>query len=59
MSWEEALTELQDNAGTQFDPEVISALTKVLMELEPRLGPAAEIRALLSATGAPSARATS
>jgi HD-GYP domain-containing protein (c-di-GMP phosphodiesterase class II) len=59
MSWEEALNELQDNAGTQFDPEVISALTKVLMELEPRLGPAAEIRALLSATGAPSARATS
>jgi len=59
MSWDEALDELRSNAGTQFDPRVVAALTEVIGRIEPILAPEAQIRAVLSAASPTSARATS
>jgi HD-GYP domain-containing protein (c-di-GMP phosphodiesterase class II) len=49
MSWLDAVEELRSNAGTQFDPRVIDAVTAVLPEFKPEVGAAAQIRSLLSA----------
>jgi HD-GYP domain-containing protein (c-di-GMP phosphodiesterase class II) len=46
---EEAIRELLANAGTQFDPTVVVALTKVVEEGEPVLAPVDEVRAVLAA----------
>jgi HD-GYP domain-containing protein (c-di-GMP phosphodiesterase class II) len=39
MSHAEACKELEDNAGTQFDPEVIEAFLAVLDRREPAVVP--------------------
>jgi HD-GYP domain-containing protein (c-di-GMP phosphodiesterase class II) len=48
MSREDALGELAANAGTQFDPEVVVALTKVVQQGEPETRSVDEMRALLA-----------
>jgi HD-GYP domain-containing protein (c-di-GMP phosphodiesterase class II) len=50
MSREAALTELRTNAGTQFDPRIVSALINVIEQSEPEISasPADEIRAVLA-----------
>ena len=53
MSREDALEELARNAGTQFDPSVVAALTAVIEEGEPAVATADEIRAILSQSAAP------
>jgi HD-GYP domain-containing protein (c-di-GMP phosphodiesterase class II) len=58
MSKEAALMELHENAGTQFDPVVVEALTSVVGQIQPAMPAQAEIRALLSAASATHARAT-
>jgi len=47
---EEAVQELRDNAGTQFDPIVVAALIDVIEEGEPVGASADEIRAVLART---------
>jgi HD-GYP domain-containing protein (c-di-GMP phosphodiesterase class II) len=47
----EALVELSDNAGEQFDPAVVAAVIEVVNDQAPMIEPSDEIRALLSATG--------
>jgi HD-GYP domain-containing protein (c-di-GMP phosphodiesterase class II) len=47
MSQEEAMTELITNAGTQFDPDIVAALAKVIEEGEPESRSVDEMRALL------------
>ena len=59
MSWGAALEELHANAGTQFDPAVVKAFSRVINELEVELEPSAQIGALLSAASPPSARTAS
>jgi hypothetical protein len=54
---EAAIKELQDNAGTQFDPHVVDALTRVALRFEPSASTAADdVRALLAENSAISAR---
>ena len=48
MSNEQALLELTTGAGSQFDPRVVRALTKVVENGEPMVAPADEVRALLA-----------
>lgn len=48
MSLDAALTELVANAGTQFDPKVVSALIKVVQEGQPVFAAADPIRAVLA-----------
>jgi HD-GYP domain-containing protein (c-di-GMP phosphodiesterase class II) len=49
MSREEALEELVSNAGTQFDPAIITALTSVIERFEPEAFSAADdVRAVLA-----------
>jgi HD-GYP domain-containing protein (c-di-GMP phosphodiesterase class II) len=48
MSREEAMRELAANAGTQFDPVVVKALTNVIEEGEPEARSVDEMRALLA-----------
>jgi len=47
LSSEVALEELTANAGTQFDPGVVSALVKVVQEGRPQVPAADHVRALL------------
>jgi HD-GYP domain-containing protein (c-di-GMP phosphodiesterase class II) len=53
MSKEEALQELRGNAGTQFDPAVISILAKVVEQGEPVLTPVTSVRAVLAGARVP------
>jgi len=48
MSTDAALAELVANAGTQFDPKVVSALIKVVQEGEPVFAASDGIRAVLA-----------
>jgi len=48
MSREDALLELAVNAGTQFDPSVVSAITHVVEEGEPSRLPVEEIKGMLA-----------
>jgi HD-GYP domain-containing protein (c-di-GMP phosphodiesterase class II) len=49
MSREQALDELSANAGTQFDPRCVEAITRVIMRWEPEASHAADdIRAVLA-----------
>lgn len=48
MSLDAALVELVANAGTQFDPKVVSALIKVVQEGQPVFAAADPIRAVLA-----------
>ena len=57
MSREEALLELHDNSGTQFDPRVVAAVSTVVLSIEPSVPVQEEIRALLSAATPNSASA--
>ena len=52
MSNNEALLELRDNSGTQFDPQVITALASVVLNLKPEVSAQDEIRAVLKAATA-------
>jgi len=53
MSTDAALDELRVNAGTQFDPDVVSALTKVVEDGEPVIAPVESVRALLAGMKVP------
>jgi HD-GYP domain-containing protein (c-di-GMP phosphodiesterase class II) len=48
MSKEAAIEELTANAGTQFDPVVVAALTKVVQKGEPMVATTDEVRAVLA-----------
>ena len=49
MSREAALEELVTNAGTQFDPEVVAALTSIIERFEPEAFSAVDdVRAVLA-----------
>jgi HD-GYP domain-containing protein (c-di-GMP phosphodiesterase class II) len=48
MSREEAMGELIANAGTQFDPEIVASLAKVIEQGEPETRSVDEMRALLA-----------
>lgn len=50
MPREVALAELDTHAASQFDPNVVDALKRVVARIEPGVAPDVEIRALLSAT---------
>jgi len=53
MSDEDAMTELVANAGTQFDPDVVAALAKVIEEGEPESRSVDEMRAILANLSVP------
>jgi HD-GYP domain-containing protein (c-di-GMP phosphodiesterase class II) len=48
MGAAEALIEIRANAGTQFDPRVVSALTRVVERGEPVVATAHDVRAVLA-----------
>jgi HD-GYP domain-containing protein (c-di-GMP phosphodiesterase class II) len=48
MTSRDAITELDANAGTQFDPAVVSALSRVVQRGEPVVSPADDVRAVLA-----------
>jgi HD-GYP domain-containing protein (c-di-GMP phosphodiesterase class II) len=48
MSQEDALAELAKHAGTQFDPDIVAALSSVVAEGEPEIRPADQVRALVA-----------
>jgi HD-GYP domain-containing protein (c-di-GMP phosphodiesterase class II) len=48
MSTEAALQELKTNAGTQFDPTIVTALVEVIQDAEPESRAADDMRLLLS-----------
>ena len=50
MPWEAAVTELESNAGSQFDPQVVAAFTNVISDLPAEVEPTVPIRALLAAS---------
>jgi len=54
MSRQDALLELAVNAGTQFDPAVVSAITHVVEQGEPVRLPIDEIRGMLASQSMPS-----
>jgi HD-GYP domain-containing protein (c-di-GMP phosphodiesterase class II) len=49
MPWQDALEELHENAGTQFDPAVVAAFGEIVGSVSTEFPPAAQVRALLSA----------
>ena len=53
MSRGDALEELATNAGSQFDPRVVTTLMKVIEEGEPELAAVDEVRAVLAAAPVP------
>jgi HD-GYP domain-containing protein (c-di-GMP phosphodiesterase class II) len=53
MTVEDAVAELISNSGTQFDPEVVIAVAKVVEEGEPEARSVDEMRALLASVQAP------
>jgi HD-GYP domain-containing protein (c-di-GMP phosphodiesterase class II) len=53
LSYDEAMTELVTNAGTQFDPNVVGALAKVIEQGEPEARSVDEMRAMLSNLSVP------
>jgi len=53
LSTEQAVQELRDHSGTQFDPKVVKALLKVIEEGEPVVASADEIRAILATSATP------
>lgn len=53
MPREEAVAELIANAGAQFDPRVVTALTRVLERGEPILATSDQVRAVLASRPAP------
>jgi HD-GYP domain-containing protein (c-di-GMP phosphodiesterase class II) len=57
MTSDAALAEILSNAGAQFDPAVVSALTRVVERGEPIVSTAADVRAVLA--GAPMRQETS
>jgi HD-GYP domain-containing protein (c-di-GMP phosphodiesterase class II) len=60
MSSDDALTELLANAGTQFDPDVVAAVSTVIERGAPVTSPADGVRAVLASRPLPhSASATS
>jgi HD-GYP domain-containing protein (c-di-GMP phosphodiesterase class II) len=48
MSQEDALGELAKHAGTQFDPEIVAALSRVVTEGVPEIRPADQVRELVA-----------
>jgi len=48
LSTEDAVRELTENAGTQFDPTVVAALVEVVEEGEPVIATGDDIRAILA-----------
>ena len=48
MTSQDAVAELQANAGTQFDPAVVSALMRVVERGEPIVSTASDVRAVLA-----------
>lgn len=50
MSHKAAVEELERNAGTQFDPQIVKTVIEVVDTANAAVSPADEIRALLSAT---------
>jgi HD-GYP domain-containing protein (c-di-GMP phosphodiesterase class II) len=52
MPHEDAVAELREHAGTQFDPVVVEALIKVVEHRKPRSSTTDEVRALLAGTRA-------
>jgi hypothetical protein len=50
---DEAIDELAANSGTQFDPDVVVALTQVIQEGQPVLAPVDHVRAVLATTPVP------
>jgi HD-GYP domain-containing protein (c-di-GMP phosphodiesterase class II) len=59
MAREDALDELSQNAGTQFDPTVVAAFINVIATLEHEMPPPAqEVRAVLSAAQSPPSQAS-
>jgi HD-GYP domain-containing protein (c-di-GMP phosphodiesterase class II) len=48
MSQEEALAELAEHSGTQFDPSVVTALTSVVTAGQPEIRPVDQVRALVA-----------
>jgi HD-GYP domain-containing protein (c-di-GMP phosphodiesterase class II) len=59
MSKEAAMMELHENAGSQFDPQVVEALTTVVDRIQPAVPAQDDIRAILSAASAERVRVTS
>jgi HD-GYP domain-containing protein (c-di-GMP phosphodiesterase class II) len=57
ISQEAAIAELHENSGSQFDPQIIVALTRVVAQMQPTIPAQAEIRAILSAANSETARA--
>jgi HD-GYP domain-containing protein (c-di-GMP phosphodiesterase class II) len=55
---EVALQELRDNAGAQFDPEVVAALVTVVEEGRPRVAATDHVRALLASSQVPQSAPT-
>ena len=53
LSKEQAVQELRDHSGTQFDPRVVKALLDVIEEGEPMVAGADEIRAILATSATP------
>jgi HD-GYP domain-containing protein (c-di-GMP phosphodiesterase class II) len=58
LSQEEALAELDCNAGTQFDPRLVAALFRVLEREQPAFSGTDEVRAVLAGATASRLRAT-
>jgi HD-GYP domain-containing protein (c-di-GMP phosphodiesterase class II) len=52
MSHQAAVTELREHSGSQFDPQVVEALIRVVEERKPHTGATDEVRALLAGTRA-------
>jgi HD-GYP domain-containing protein (c-di-GMP phosphodiesterase class II) len=53
LSTDAALQELRDNSGTQFDPQVVAALVKVVEEGRAKLATTEHVRAVLVASKLP------
>jgi HD-GYP domain-containing protein (c-di-GMP phosphodiesterase class II) len=53
LSHDEAVRELVSNAGTQFDPTVVAAITQVLEQGEPELSAVHDVRSVLAGMPVP------